>query len=108
MSKFLLKDANIIDMHSQWIGESLLRVVVRHFGKKNRIMVDVQEFTAKRTSKARALKVATQAARRVGCASVDCITVSDMEFFRKSRRIETNEEVKTSVRHITFAFDGIN
>lgn len=108
MSNFLLKDANIIEMRSEWMGDSLMRVIVRHFGKKNRIMIDVQEFTPKRTSKARALKIAVDAARRAGCSSVDCITVSDMEFFRKSKKLDTDEDVKTSIRYTTFAFDGID
>lgn len=107
MSKFLHKDVNILDMHSQWVGDSLIRTVARHFGKKNRIMVDVTEIAPKHTSKERAAKAAKEAARRAGCLSVDCITVSDMEIIRKSQRLESDETVRTKIRTSTFAFDGL-
>lgn len=107
MSSFLTKDSNILDMHSQWVGESLIRTVTRHFGKKNKIMVDVMEISPKHTSKERALKAARDAARRSGCASVDCCIVSDQEIVRESHNLHTNEPVKTKVRSITFAFNGV-
>lgn len=105
MSRF--KDCNILDMNSQWVGDSLIRTVVRHFGKKNRIMVDVTEIAPKYTSKSRALKAARDAARRSGCLSVDCISVSDMEIIRQSQRLDSDEPVRTKVRYSSFAFDGI-
>lgn len=107
MSKFLQKDCNILDMRSEWVGNSLIRTVVRHFGKKNRVMIDVQEYAPQHTSKQRALKAARDAARRAGCLSVDCITVSDMEIIRKSQRLDSDEPVRTKVRHTSFAFDGL-
>ena len=107
MSNFLHKDCNILDMHSQWVGDSLIRTVVRHFGKKNKIMVDVMEFSPKATSKQRALKAAREAARRAGCASVDCMNVSDHETVREYRDLHTDQPVRTRVRSTTFAFDGI-
>ena len=107
MSKFLQKDCNILNMHSEWVGESLIRTVTSHFGKIDKIMVDVQEITPKRTSKQRALKAARDAARRVGCTSVDCCQVSDIEMVRQSRNIHTDEPVRTFIRTSTFAFNGL-
>lgn len=107
MSNFLQKDCNILDMKSQWVGDSLIRTVTRHFGKKNKIMVDVTEFSPGRTSKQRALKAAQEAARRVGCQSVDCSNVCDQEIVRSSRDLHTDEPVKTKVRSMTFAFGGV-
>ena len=107
MSSFLTKESRILDMHSQWVGESLIRTVTRHFGKKNKIMVDVMEISPKHTSKERALKAARDAARRVGAAGVDCSIVSDQEIVRESRNLHTNEPVKTKVRSMTFAFEGV-
>lgn len=107
MSHFLDKECNIIDLNSQWVGDNLIRTRVRHFGKKNKIMVDVTEIAPHHTSKNRALKAAKEAARRVGCTSVDCLHVSDNEIVRSSRNIHTDEPVRTKVRTMTFAFDGI-
>ena len=107
MSKFLQKECNILDMHSEWIGDSLIRTVVRHFGKSNKVMVDVMEFSTRYTSKQRALKTARNAARRVGCTSVDYTLVSDMEIVRSSRNIHTDEPTRTKIRTTTFAFDGL-
>lgn len=107
MMQRLPKDCNIIDMNSQWVGDSLIRTVVRHFGKKNRIMVDVQEIAPQHTSRQRAIKAARDAARRAGCLSVDCISVSDMEIVRQSLRLDSDEPVRTKVRSSTFAFDGL-
>lgn len=107
MSKFLFKDANILDMRSQWEGDSLIRTVTRHFGKPNKIMVDVMEISPKSTSKQRALKAARDAARRVGCLSVDCCNVCDHEIVRNSQRLDSDEPVRTRVRSMTFAFDGL-
>lgn len=108
MSNFLDKDCHILDMHSEWVGDSEMRVRVRHFGKKNRIMVDVTELAPHHTSKIRAAKVATSAARKVGVPNVDFVTVSDFETVRVSYRIHSdNTKVRTKVRSMTFAFDGI-
>lgn len=107
MSSFLLKDCNILELSSQWVGENLIRTRVRHFGKRNKIMVDVTEIAPRYTSAARALKAAREAARRVGCVSVDCLHVSDHEIIRSSRNIHTDEPVRTKIRTMTFAFDGI-
>lgn len=107
MSNFLHKDSHILDLHSQWVGDSLIRTVTRHFGKKNKIMVDVMEFSPKATSKRRALNAAREAARRAGCLSVDCSSVSDSEIVRQYRDLHTDQPVRTRVRSTTFAFDGI-
>lgn len=108
MSNFLDKDCNILSLHSEWVDDSEMRIRVRHFGKKNRIMVDVTELSPKHTSKQRALKVARDAARKVGVPSVDCIPVSDFEFVRKSCKLDENfTPTRTTVRQMTFAFDGI-
>jgi hypothetical protein len=107
MSNFLQKDCNVLDMHSQWVGDSLIRTVVRHFGKRNKVMIDVTEFAPRHTSKQRAVRVARDAARRVGCTSVDCVNVSDIEIVRSSRNIHTDGPTNTKVRTMTFAFDGI-
>ena len=107
MSNFLDKDCNIIDLSSQWVGENLIRTRVRHFGKKNKIMVDVTEIAPRHTSRERALKAAREAARRAGCVSVDCIHVAENEIIRSSFKIDTDEPVRTKIRTTTFAFDGI-
>lgn len=106
MSKFLDKDANILDLRSEWIGSSELRIRTRHFGKKNRIMIDVTELSPKYTSRQRATKVARDAARRVG-ASADYIIVAEYETFRLSQRLDSEQVFRTRVRNTTFAFDGI-
>ena len=106
MSKFLEKDCNIIGLHSEWIGGSELRVRTRHFGKKNRIMIDVQELSPKETSRQRATKVARDAARRVG-ASADYIVIAEYETLRLSQRLDSDKVYRTKVRNTTFAFDGI-
>ena len=90
MSKFLQKNANIIDMKSQWVGDSLIRTVTRHFGNRNKIMVDVTEISSSSTSKLRAKKAATEAARRVGCLSVDCCNLRDDETIREYRDLYTD------------------
>lgn len=103
------RTGNIIDMRSQWIGEhSLIRTVTRHVGKRNRIIVDVTEISSRSTSRLRARKAATEAARRVGCPSVDCLNLSDQEIVRDSRNIHTDKLCRTKVRTMTFAFDGID
>lgn len=107
MSNFLLKDCNILLLHSEWAGENLIRVRVRHFGKRNKVMVDVWEIAPKHTSAARALKAARAAARKVGCISVDCLHVSDQEIVRVSQKLDSDEVVRTKIRTMTFAFDGI-
>lgn len=100
------KKSLIIDMKSQWVEDSLIRTVTRHYGHRNRIVVDVTEYAPQQTSKRRVLKVASEAARRVGCSSVDCITLSDEETTRNSFKINTNEPVSTKIRNTTFVFDG--
>lgn len=107
MSNFLNKQSYIIDLHSQWVGDSLIRTVTRHFGKKNKIMVDVTEFSPQHTSKERAQRAAKDAARRVGCLSVDCCNVRDDEIIRQSYDLHTNKPVNTKIRTTTFAFDGL-
>ena len=101
------RNAKVIDMHSQWIGESLIRTVTRHVGKKNKIVVDVTEFTPHATSKRRAYIVASEAARRVGCSSIDAVSLSDTETVRESHDLHTNEPTRTNVRTVSFAFDGV-
>jgi hypothetical protein len=101
------KDSNIIDMESHWVGDSLIRTVVKHFGRSNKVIVNVTEFAPRYTSKQRAVKEARDAARRVGCTSVDFVNVSDMEIVRASRNIHTDEPTSTRIRTMTFAFDGI-
>ena len=107
MSKFLDKDSNILELHSEWIGGSEMRIRVRHFGNKNRIMIDVTELSPKQTSRQRATKVARDAARRVGAASTDYIIVAEYETFRLSQRLDSEQVFKTRVRNTTFAFEGI-
>lgn len=107
MSNYLHKDCNVLSMQSQWVGDSLIRTVVRHFGKRNKVMVDVTEIAPRYTSKQRALRMARDAARKVGCVSVDCLHVSDTEIVRSSRDIHTDEPTNTKIRTMTFAFDGI-
>lgn len=107
MSDFLLKDCNILSLSSEWVGENLIRTRVRHFGKRNKIMVDVWEIAPRHTSAKRALKAARDAARKVGCVSVDCLHVSDHEIIRVSQKLDTDEVVRTKIRTMTFAFDGI-
>lgn len=107
--KIVGKSENIIDIKSQWFGEhSLIRTVTRQIGKRNRIIVDVTEISSRSTSKLRARKAATDAARRVGCPSVDCLNLSDHEIIRDSRNIHTDEPCRTRIRTMTFAFDGID
>lgn len=107
MARTPVSQSNIIDMQSQWTGTSLIRTVTRHVGNRNKIMVDVMEISEKSTSKLRALKAATDAARRVGCVSVDCCNVRDQEIVRESRNVHTDRLTKTRVRSMTFAFDGL-
>lgn len=107
MSNYLTKNANILDMQSQWVGDSLIRTVTRHFGKKNKIVVDVTEISPQHTSKQRARQAAINAARRVGCSSVNYIQLNDQIITRKSRNLHTDEPVGTRVRSMTFAFDGV-
>ena len=107
MSKFTRSRENILDMHSQWVGESFIRTVVRHYGKKKRIMVDVMEYSPKYTSKQRGFAAAKEAARRVGCSTVDCCNVRDDEIVRVSQRLDSDEPVRTKIRSMSFAFDGI-
>lgn len=103
----LHRQGSIVDMKSQWVGESLIRTVTRHVGKKNKILVEVTEYAPRHTSKRRASKLAMEAARRVGCPSVDSITLSDQEIVRESRNLHTDEPVRTKIRSTTFAFDGV-
>lgn len=102
------KDYRVISLYSEWIGGSEMRVKVRYFSKKNSILVDVTELSTKFTSKKRALKAATNAARKVGVPNIDCIHVSDFEFVRNSCKLDDNfTPTRTLVRQTTFAFDGI-
>lgn len=101
------KNHRVIDMHSQWVGKSLIRTVTSKYGKKNKIVVEVTEISEVATSKLRALKAATEAARRVGCTSVDCNNLSDQEIVRESRNLHTDKLCRTRIRSMTFAFDGI-
>ena len=100
------RNGEIIDLRSQWVGDSLIRTVTRQFGKRNKIMIDVMEYAPQHTSKKRALKAARDAARRVGCVSVDCTSVADNEIVRQAKRLN-GEQVITKIRSTTFAFDGI-
>lgn len=103
------KAGNIIDMRSQWVGDhSLIRTVTRHVGKRNRIIVDVTEISSRSTSRLRAKKAATDAARLAGCPTVDCVNLSDNEIVRDSRNIHTDKPCRTKIRTMTFAFDGID
>lgn len=107
MNYRMTKQSGILDIYSQWVGESLIRTTVRQLGKKNKIVVDVQEIAPRHTSKQRAAKAAMDAARRVGCMSVDYSNVSDTETIRKSHRLDTDELVRTKVRTMTFVFNGL-
>lgn len=101
------KNHNVIDMHSQWVGKSLIRTVTSRYGRKNKIVVEVTEISSSSTSKLRAFKAATEAARRVGCTSVDCNNLSDYEIVRESRNIHTDKPCRTKIRSMTFAFDNV-
>lgn len=106
MKNNLYKKSLIIDMKSQWVGESLVRVVTRKVGNRDKILVDVTEHAPETTSRKTAQRLAMEAARRVGCGSVDSVTLSDQEIVRRSFKINTDEPVSTKVRTMTFAFDA--
>lgn len=100
------RNGEIIDLRSQWVGDSLIRTVTRQFGKRNKILIDVMEYAPRHTSKKRALSAAREAARRVGCVSVDCTSVSDNEIVRQAKRLN-GEQATTKIRSTTFAFGGV-
>lgn len=103
----LVKNYRIIDMHSQWVSSSLIRTVTRQLTAANKVLVEVQEISDKGTSKQRALRAARDAARRVGCLSVDCCIVADMEMVKHSYDLHSEKPVRTKVRTSTFVFSGI-
>ena len=100
-----LGECHLIALHSEWIGTSYMRVRTRSVGKKNKIVVDVWEMVTDghRTSKARARKVAREAALKARADTTDYCVLLDFETDRKASRF-TGEQVLVKIRQTSFAF----
>lgn len=104
MANFLDKDQNLLTLHSEFVGDSWVRVRVRNYGKdSNKILVDVTEYTCHRTSMARALRIARQEARKVNVSSMDCSLIRDDEIDRKATKPD-GTKVAIHIRQTCFAF----
>lgn len=94
--------APIIDLRSEWIGDSLMRATVRQY--ENRFVVEVMELTEKRTSKKRAADFALQVAQsQEGTLSAKHFLLNDAEIDRKGERLD-GSKVLTRVRNTNFLF----
>ena|ERR1700759_121934 len=98
-------DSQLVALHSEWIGDSYMRVRTRRVAKLDKLIVDVWEMTQEghRTSKARARKVAREAAQKAGSPSIDYCVLLDFETDRKASRF-TGELVIVKIRQTSFAF----
>ena len=96
----------LVEFHSEWIDDSWMRVSVKKIGKETdnkKLSITVTEMTAARTSKKRAVKMACEAARRLGVPSVDHVLLHDYESVRKTQTFE-GETLSTNVRQTVFVF----
>ena len=101
------KESKLISLHSEWIGDSQMRVRVRYIGRKRTIVVDVWEFcdACHRTSMTRARTVARKASRANG-ASVDGVLLMDYETERKATRFD-GTLVQVRIRQTSFSFTAV-
>jgi hypothetical protein len=92
-----------LDDRAEHVGLSYLRARVRHVGNRNKLIVDVWEYTGHRTSKARALRFARDSVQAFGITSVDNTLLLDHEIERKvSDSSGVLHAIK--IRQSTFAF----
>ena len=99
------QESKLISLHSEWIGESQMRIRVRYIGKARKLLVDVWEFcdSRHRTSMTRARTVARAAARLNGAQSMDMSLLLDFETNRKATRFDGTVAL-VRIRQTSFAF----
>jgi hypothetical protein len=99
------QESKLISLHSEWIGESQMRIRVRYIGKARKLLVDVWELcdARHRTSMTRARTVARAAARLNGAQSMDMSLLLDFETNRKATRFDGTVAL-VRIRQTSFAF----
>ena len=99
------QESKLISLHSEWIGESQMRIRVRYIGKDRKLLVDVWELcdARHRTSMTRARTVARAAARLNGAQSMDMSLLLDFETNRKATRFDGTVAL-VRIRQTSFAF----
>jgi hypothetical protein len=104
MTSFLDRDQNLLRLHSEFVGDSQLRVRVRNYGRgSKKILVDVMELTYHRTSMARARKIACAQASMFDISSFGSL-IRDNEIDKKVTMWDGTKTV-VRVRQTCFAFE---
>lgn len=98
--------AELVEFHSEWVGDSWMRVAAKKIGKdgeNKKLSITVTEMTETQTSKKRAAKVACEAARRLGVPSVDHVLLHDYETSRETENLQ-GQRKKTNIRQSVYVF----
>lgn len=98
---------NVLEDRTLHVDKSYLRARVRKVGNRNKLIVDVWEYTEHRTSKARALRFARDSAQVFGITSADHTKLLDHEIERKVSDFSGIQTV-VRIRQFTFAFQGVS
>ena len=102
--KDYLKLSPIVDQHSEWVGNSLMRATVRNH--KATYVIQVMELTEGRTSKRRALDFAKAvAANQKGVRNFQEVPRTAIEFDRKCERLD-GTHVLTRIRNVSYMFNA--
>lgn len=99
----------LLDLNSEWVDTSQVRIRVRAIGENDKVMVDLFELTPEEGTHVRREKlnaIAIQYAKRHGVSSHDFVLLRDTALDRKTMRIE-GDMVTTFVRERSYMF-GVN
>ena len=100
--KTVVELSSVVDMRSEWIGDSLMRAIVRRH--ENKFVIEVMELTEARTSKQRAVDFArTMARKQPEIPTERGFLLSDVSVDRKGERLD-GTKVLTHVRNSSFLF----
>lgn len=107
MGNWIDSDVKTLEEYSRHVQNSYMRIRVRFVGTKNRLIVDVWEYTRQRTSKARSLAVARECVGKHAIVNADNVILLDHEIEKK---VGTHDGSKRliHIRQLSFAFDAVD
>jgi hypothetical protein len=98
------EDDNLLGLHSEWVGDSQMRLRVRKLGKTDKVIVDVTELSHKRICRpGTALRVARNFVRQFGVVSVDATMLRDTRHDKQATTLD-GKKVLVKIRQSSFVF----